>query len=768
MGMTGAKELTRQIAGLVAQVETAHGPSSIQEELALLLFRHADELCIAGETEQVLSWFERLPPGYRRTHPLVAGAEALAVSRAGRYREAVQTARELWHWRFEGGRDRFVAPPSLPDGFEGELAWMLSGFLYLNGSHAEALAVIERFLPGRSLPTAMERRIRVIGLYCLRYLERLEEALEAGERLLAISQESASVQATVHGLLVGIFLETGRLARARQHLVQLQALIQQTGDAGRIAHSMVSGASIARWEGDLSEALRLAERAVQTAGQGGESFYLGQALLEQVEVLNLLRRTPETLPLLERLESLSLSRSHEINREIAWATFQARSGRRDLALQRIETARTLYVGLTPARQELLLELIDAAAEAGAPAAPQLLAEAESALSPAYPLYRARLAWQQARYRFRAGLDPREPLARFLTLCEAHSLAGLLRLAAEEERLVMLDGLEAGIASPLYVAVLPELSEAELERVARLLTKPHLAAQVGAVLFDLLARRPDHPLTMHAAASLAGGSDGAPPELRRAAERLLLSVRANTGFRLEVRTFGTFDVRYQGESLTRHWRRKARVLFLLLLLQSPRPLNRSLLAGMLWPQLEPKAAANNLRVTVHELRRSLPATLVDGDSATEWIAGDGDTLRLTDGGRIFWDARYLEQLLGVARRSLLDDREAVAMAALKGIADLCRGPFLPDPEMDEFFDTQRRYYGRLVHEGLTELAALGLDHGEYELALQAAETAVAQEPLDEPSHLLLVRAYSLLGYPHRAQEEQRRFTALLQRESDPRG
>ena len=78
--------------------------------------------------------------------------------------------------------------------------------------------------------------------------------------------------------------------------------------------------------------------------------------------------------------------------------------------------------------------------------------------------------------------------------------------------------------------------------------------------------------------------------------------------LDVRLLGGFRVAVAGQLVAETvWRqRRAAAIVKLLALEPSHRLHREHLIDTLWPELEPDAAANNLRVTLHHARQGLQA------------------------------------------------------------------------------------------------------------------------------------------------------------------
>src|SRR5438128_1157212 len=74
--------------------------------------------------------------------------------------------------------------------------------------------------------------------------------------------------------------------------------------------------------------------------------------------------------------------------------------------------------------------------------------------------------------------------------------------------------------------------------------------------------------------------------------------------LEIRLFGSFDVRLNGTLLPPLRTRKGQWLFALLVLKQDRPVDRLWLAGTLWPETTEENAFTSLRKALTDLRHAL--------------------------------------------------------------------------------------------------------------------------------------------------------------------
>ena len=118
--------------------------------------------------------------------------------------------------------------------------------------------------------------------------------------------------------------------------------------------------------------------------------------------------------------------------------------------------------------------------------------------------------------------------------------------------------------------------------------------------------------------------------------------------LAVWLLGTFRaVAGEGAFDDSRWRlRKARAVVKLLSLAPGHSLPRERLLDLLWPDLAPEAASNNLRYTLHVARRALAGA---GEPALSFLRTDGDQVHLYPGGEVWTDVGAFEAAAAEARR-----------------------------------------------------------------------------------------------------------------------
>jgi predicted ATPase/DNA-binding SARP family transcriptional activator/DNA-binding CsgD family transcriptional regulator len=203
-----------------------------------------------------------------------------------------------------------------------------------------------------------------------------------------------------------------------------------------------------------------------------------------------------------------------------------------------------------------------------------------------------------------------------------------------------------------------------------------------------------------------------------------------------------------------WRlRKASGLIKLLALAPSHRLHRKRVTDLLWPDLDPRAAANNLHHTLHYARRTLDPASEPG--ASRYLLLRGEQLALCPDAPLWVDVEAFQEASAGARRA----REP---AAYQAAIELYAGELLPEDSSEGWTEGQREELRRTYLDSLVELGALHEERAEYEPAMEALSRVTAEEPANERAHVGLMRLYALAG---RGQEALRQYERLEKALSD---
>ncbi|WP_101835049.1 BTAD domain-containing putative transcriptional regulator [Frankia canadensis] len=207
------------------------------------------------------------------------------------------------------------------------------------------------------------------------------------------------------------------------------------------------------------------------------------------------------------------------------------------------------------------------------------------------------------------------------------------------------------------------------------------------------------------------------------------------------------------------RRKPAALVKLLALAPGYRLRREQVMDVLWPELEPAAAAANLRKALHAARRALDGDGLSADGAA-LIESIGDLLCLRSDGLSVDVAEY-RAAAALARQS----RDAsIHWAAL----DLYRDGLLPEDRYEDWAAGPRDELHADWTALATELARVLEERGEFNEAARVVNRLVAgadaaADTVQEENHVRLMRLYALAGRRDEARRQYERLRAALHAE-----
>ncbi len=188
--------------------------------------------------------------------------------------------------------------------------------------------------------------------------------------------------------------------------------------------------------------------------------------------------------------------------------------------------------------------------------------------------------------------------------------------------------------------------------------------------------------------------------------------------------------------------------------SPGPLERTTVAGRLWPDVPDSRAGSNLRTGLWRVNQ-----LHDG-----LIVVDGNHLALGDDVAIDYKERQhlAFQVLGRAEiRSLVSDDVQLRV----GIAQLIQSftSELLGSWYEEWLDVHQERWRQLRLHALDSISAQLTEAGWFAAAIDAATAAVAAEPLRESGYRSLMSAHLAVGNVAEAVRTHESYRSVLERE-----
>ncbi len=171
---------------------------------------------------------------------------------------------------------------------------------------------------------------------------------------------------------------------------------------------------------------------------------------------------------------------------------------------------------------------------------------------------------------------------------------------------------------------------------------------------------------------------------------------------------------------------------------------------LWPELDPPAAAANLRKALHSARRSL-----DADGGAELILSAGDLLCLPSDG-LSVDVDEYWSLVSAARRT---GEISIYRRAVEAYKD----GLLPEDRYEDWAVAAREELHAEWLVLVEELAGLLEARCDLNGAARAVQRLIAADPLREENHTWLMRLYTLGGRRDEARRQYARLRNVLAEE-----
>jgi DNA-binding SARP family transcriptional activator len=203
------------------------------------------------------------------------------------------------------------------------------------------------------------------------------------------------------------------------------------------------------------------------------------------------------------------------------------------------------------------------------------------------------------------------------------------------------------------------------------------------------------------------------------------VNPKQGTPLLPRLFGPFDASVHGEPMRPLRSRRGYWLFSILALRAGRHIDRSWLAGTLWPESTEQQALSNLRRTLADLRASL------GPEAFRVSNGAGRTLKLNLSG-CWADLPQFDALIAAGTE-----------ASLQTAVSLYRGPLL-EGWLEDWACSEREARRQAYLAALETLASRTLNAGRLPEAARLLRLAIAADPLGQSACRTLMQTLAQTG------------------------
>jgi len=217
---------------------------------------------------------------------------------------------------------------------------------------------------------------------------------------------------------------------------------------------------------------------------------------------------------------------------------------------------------------------------------------------------------------------------------------------------------------------------------------------------------------------------------------------------------------KGELRLLPWRRRKSLELFLLLLTRPRyAIAREWAIELLFGDFPPKNAANQLYVTIHQLKRVLSEKL----GVAEAVLLNGGTIQLREDWIESLDIEQFTTLSRVADQLWLHDKQ-LASEMYARAADIY-GPVLPELQDIEWLDRYRAMLAERQSAMLNRLCHCCAEAEDWDSMLHYARCWIEADPLREEAYQRLIQGLARLGRTAEARDWYHRWEEICKRELD---
>jgi DNA-binding SARP family transcriptional activator len=231
-------------------------------------------------------------------------------------------------------------------------------------------------------------------------------------------------------------------------------------------------------------------------------------------------------------------------------------------------------------------------------------------------------------------------------------------------------------------------------------------------------------------------------------------------RVELRFLGGFSARLDGKDLGGFESRKSRALLAYLALGRERPVERRLLAGLLWSERSEVSARRNLRQALHNIRGTFGVVT----DLPPIFTGARGSVQLNPELDCWIDVEAFRRAVGHGLEG--SDTESTQLAGAVRLygGDLLAGFALGDcPVFDDWLAGEQERLRRAAVSVYRRLVDSSLESGDHRRGIDYAHRLLTIEPTSEETHRQLMRLYSGAGRHSRALTQFKQLEQLLDRD-----
>jgi DNA-binding SARP family transcriptional activator/ATP/maltotriose-dependent transcriptional regulator MalT len=212
----------------------------------------------------------------------------------------------------------------------------------------------------------------------------------------------------------------------------------------------------------------------------------------------------------------------------------------------------------------------------------------------------------------------------------------------------------------------------------------------------------------------------------------------------VRLFGGMQV-VVGDRVVAdpEWKkRKARLLFAMMITRKGTDVPREQLFEALWPEMDAEHARSNFYVVSNNMKRALSPRLARGERSPYFHAA-GNVCRVDD-ALVTSDLEDFQKALAEGSVAEAEGDDAAALAAYARASELYHGDLLPGDLYDDWFASLRERCRREFGDAMLRAARLADATGNADGAVRMARAALEHDPWREDLYQAVLRSHIAAG------------------------
>ena len=234
--------------------------------------------------------------------------------------------------------------------------------------------------------------------------------------------------------------------------------------------------------------------------------------------------------------------------------------------------------------------------------------------------------------------------------------------------------------------------------------------------------------------------------------------------ISVRLLGSFAVTVNDRPITEWNGVKAKALFKYLILHRERGVSRDQLMEALWPDGDPAASANSLRVTVHSLRKTL-STGVTPLGRDAFISYEDNSYTFRHAAGLTVDVDEFERHWSAGRQLEQAGAPDAARREFEAAERAYGGDLLEEDPYEDWLLLRREALQDIYLTVLGRLSDGCLEREDWEGCILRCQRILACDPCREDIYRRLILSHVRLGQPSRARRWFEVCARVLRRELD---